>query len=372
MDMIVNMLAAMPVSGGAVEGGQATTTDWVLLGVYLVMAVGVSFLCSMLEASLLTLTRADAALLTQQGRRAGPMLEGYLKSVDRPLTAILTLNTISHTFGAAGVGAQVLVIFGSAWLTLASVLVTLLILVLSEIIPKTLGAAHAKKLATFTAFTLKGMLWLLYPVVAPMAVLSGKLGGGHHTRITRAEVEVITQMGSEHGAIDADESRVIGNLLKLHEVRAKDVMTPRKVVFMLPGEKRVGDAMSENERFHHARMPVYAGSTDHVTGLVLRQDLLRADSERSVGDLQTPISVVPETASVESVMQKMIDDREHLLLVVDEFGGTAGVITLEDCVETLLGVEIMDETDVAADMRAVAKAAATKQQDIETEVARED
>lgn len=358
--MFLTSLAAGGLGGQVTEqAGNATAGDYVLLGAYLCMAVGVSFLCSLLEAALLTLGPADAAILSKEGKKAGPILDGYYKNIDRPLTAILTLNTISHTFGAAGVGAQVIVVFGSAWLSLASVIITLLILVLSEIIPKTLGATHARRLSTFTAFTIRGMVWMLWIVITPMNAMSKRLGGGHQQKISRAEIEVVTEMGGADGALSASESRVIRNLLRLKDVRAQDVMTPRNVVFMLEQSMTIQEAVDQHPRIRFSRIPLMDGSPDAITGWVLKADILHAVREGRAGQtleqFKRPLMVIPELATVSKVMGKLVADQEHFFHVVDEFGGTAGVITLEDCVETLLGVEIVDETDQAEDMRHVAR-----------------
>jgi len=232
-------------------------------------------------------------------------------------------------------------------------------LVLSEIVPKTIGATFAKRLAGFTAFTIQGMIWMLWPVIALMNAMSKRLGGGHQQKISRAEIEVVTEMGTADGALSANESQMMRNLLRLREVRAQDVMTPRNVVFMLEQNMTVQEAVEQHPRMRFSRIPLMDGSPDQLTGWVLKGELLQALREgrggQKLSDVARTLHVIPELATVSKVMQQMVADRQHLLHVVDEFGGTAGVIALEDCIETLLGVEIVDETDQAADMRNVAR-----------------
>ncbi len=336
-----------------------TQTDWVLLGIYLAMAIGVSFLCSMLEAGLLSLPRSYVATLKATGSKTGERLTTIKGNLDRALAAILTLNTIAHTVGAAGVGAQVLVIFGSEWVAIGSAIVTLLILVFSEIIPKSFGAAYARPLAPFTAWTLQVMMWVLTPVLIPLNWISKWFGGGHHAPMSREEVASVAELGLSDGALDFEESRVIRNLLSLSQMPVKDVMTPRPVVFALPETMTVAEVVAEHGRLRFSRIPIYNGDVDHITGKVTRHNILHAhtdgDTHLTLKQLSREMSVVPAAARLDQVMDRFIREQRHAMLVVDEFGGTAGLITLEDCIETLLGVEIVDETDSAEDMREFAR-----------------
>ncbi len=355
-------MAAAPNLGGAVEGGNATSMDWILLGVFLFLAIGVSFLCSLLEASLLTLGPTEAKLLTDKGRRAGPILESFQENVDRPLTAILTLNTLAHTFGAMGIGGQTLRIFGSEWVMLASVVVTLLILVLSEIVPKTLGATYARKLATFTAITVQLMIYPLTPFIWLMNQLSRFIGGGHQQKISRSELKVLTEMGHSQGTLDQREHDLIRNLLALREVHAEDIMTPRNVVTMLSQDATIEEVLADPKlkKLSFSRMPVNDGSPDSVVGVVTRRKILMTARQpggliKRIGDIAQKVYPVPEQATVADVLDQIKKHGVHFLLVVDEFGGTAGVVTLEDCLETLLGDEFVDESDEHIDMRAYAR-----------------
>ena len=355
--MFTTLLAAAPVVTDAVAR-DATTADWVMLGLYLVIAIGVSFLCSLLEAGILSLTPAYVSALVEQGSSAGRKLQQLKTKLDQSLAAILTLNTIAHTVGAAGAGAQVFVIFGSAWVALGSAIVTLLILVFSEIIPKSLGAAYAKPLAPFTAWTIQLLIWLLLPVLIPLGWLARVIGGGHQVSVSREEVASLARLGLDDGAINNAEARVIHNLLELSRVKVKDVMTPRQVMFALAEDLTVAEALEQNPRLRFSRIPIYEGDLDHVTGAVTRAAIFHTlndgDSETTLKSIGRDLPAVPELSEVGKVLDRMIREERHVLLVVDEFGGTSGLITLEDCIETLLGVEIVDETDVVTDMRELA------------------
>ncbi|MFW6061109.1 MAG: CNNM domain-containing protein [Phycisphaeraceae bacterium] len=353
------ILAVAPAGGsGAVDA--ATTQDWVLLWLYLALALGVSFLCSMLEASLLSLTPSYTQLLVDRGSRAGRLLQTMKADIDQPLAAILTLNTVAHTVGAAGVGAQAAAIFGRAWVGLISALLTLLILILSEIIPKTIGAVWHKQLATFTAYTTRGMILLLWPLVAMCMLMSRWIAGSKRPdKLSRDELASLAHLGRQHGTLAADEYRIMRNLIALHEVPIGDVMTPRNVVYMLPADQTVGELMREAGPPRFARIPVYRDTPDELIGYVTRYELLgrlhAGEAQRTMQDLARPLLAVPERGNVGRLLRQMVEAREHLAQVVDEYGGTAGIVTLEDLIETLLGVEIVDETDPVADMRELAR-----------------
>lgn len=353
------LLAAAPLVSAEFVPREVTTADWVLMFVYLGLAIGVSFLCSMLEAGLLSLPRSYVASLEAAGSKTGARLVAVKNNLDRALAAILTLNTIAHTVGAAGVGAQVLVIFGSEWVALGSAIITLLILVLSEIIPKSLGAAYARPLAPFTGWMVHMLIWVLMPVLIPLNWVSKWFGGGHHAPMSREEVASVADLGLSDGALDFEESRVIRNLLSLSQVPVKDVMTPRPVMFTLPETMTVAEVVAEHGRLRFSRIPVYDGDVDHITGMVTRHSLLHAHADGNTGatlkKLARELPVVPDAARLDQVMDRFIREQRHAMLVVDEFGGTAGMVTLEDCIETLLGVEIVDDTDSAEDMRELAR-----------------
>ncbi len=327
-----------------------------LLILYLLLALGVSFLCSLVEASILSLRRAHVAQLLKEGKSSGRILKGMKENIDRPLAAILTLNTVAHTVGAAGVGAQALVLFGRYWVAVTSAILTVLILVFSEIIPKTLGAVYAGRLAAFTAYTIRGMIVLTYPLVVAFQGLSRLLASQKEPhRLSRKEFALIAELGHEEGALGEDECRIIRNLLSINSIPVKEILTPRTVTFMLQKDMTIADAIEQGGPFRFSRIPIYGTSPDDPVGIVLRHNiherLRNGSAEQTLEEIANPIRAVPEMASVAQVLKEFIQSREHLFLVVDEYGGIAGIVTLEDAVESLLGEEIVDESDVVEDMR---------------------
>lgn len=331
-----------------------------LLIFYLLLAIGVSFLCSLLEAGLLSVPRGHIALLVEQKARAGERLAKMKAEIDRPLSAILTLNTVAHTVGAAGVGAQAAIVFGSGWLGLTSAVLTLLILVLSEIIPKTLGSAYAKPLAPFVAWTTHFLILLLYPAVVALEWMNRAIGHhGAQARMSRAELRAIARIGEREGILTASEAHIIGNLLALRDMNVRKIMTPRPVVFALQQDATVNDIVKADDPIRFARIPLYAQTIDELTGLVTRFDLIEAfrtdRGATAIHEFKRPLHAVPEQMKVAQALEQFIEHDSQLFQVVDEFGGTAGIITLEDTIESLLGAEIVDETDTVADMQVLAR-----------------
>ena len=353
---LVSILAQSPGSESATE---ATSGDYALLFFYLFLALGVSFLCSLVEACILSLSRSDVALMAKGGSRTGRMAEAMKNNIDRPLAAILTLNTVAHTFGAAGVGAQSLVIFKAEWVAVSNAIVTLLVLVFSEIIPKTLGAVYARKLTPPTVYTIQGMIWLTWPLVVALNALSRMLGSSHGIPPSREEVAVVADMAKEAGVLEPKERHVIHNLLKLKDIQVRDIMTPRNVVFMVQQDTTVAAFLDAHQTLPFSRIPVFDKDQDQIVGIARRYDILHlADEKRattSLKDLAVPAHRVAESASVADTLDEFVHRQEHLFVVDDSFSGTAGIVTLEDTVETLLGVEIVDETDSVADMRELAR-----------------
>lgn len=333
---------------------------WFMLLFYFALAVGVSFLCSLLEASLLSLPPSYVSAQVEKGGRTGRLLQWMKTNIDRPLAAILTLNTCAHTFGAAGVGAEAAVIFGEQWIGVVSIIVTIAILLLSEIIPKTLGAVYARGLSGFMAYTVMGMIYATYPLVIVCEWLSRLVSGGRKSDfVSRDEVLAMSRMAGESGGLSAEECHTIGNMLRLRDVTVKEVMTPRSVLFALPEETTVAAAVEGDRPLRFARVPLYRENLDHLTGLVHRYRVFEAytnkERNRSLAELAAPLHAVPEVATLDDVLPQFIQRREQLFQVADEYGGTAGVLTLEDVLETLLGAEIVDETDPAIDMRELAR-----------------
>jgi len=355
---------AVAAPAGDTVGGDPSATAWLLLAGYAALALGVSFLCSLLEASILSLPRSHVELLVEREKPVGKVLRRMKDNLDRPLAAILTLNTIAHTIGAAGVGAQVLKIFGSAWVFTGSVIITLAILYLSEIIPKGLGATFAKPLAGFTGRTIQVLEVGTAPFVWAASLIGRVFGGMESGEVTRDEVGVYAAMGAAAGELHPQESRVIRNLLRLREIAVADIMTPRSVMFMLAADATCGGVVEDHGQLRFTRIPVYGEDQDDIVGFVLRKDVLEAvgadQFEKPIGELVQPLPTIRESDTVSDALDRMIAAQDHMLRCVDEFDQTDGLVTMEDCVETLLGVEIVDETDSVQDMRTLARKRASE------------
>jgi CBS domain containing-hemolysin-like protein len=331
-----------------------------LLLLYVALALGVSFLCSIMEAVLLSVTPSYVAALEREGDVVGERLHGMKEDIDRPLSAILSLNTIAHTVGAAGAGAQAAVVFGEAYTGVIAAILTLLILVLSEIIPKTLGAVYWRTLAPPVVRFLVPTIILMWPLVKLSQGLTYLLSQDEdEAAFSREEFTAMAELGEEEGVFEEKESRILRNLFRFNSLRVKDVMTPRTVVFDLPEDQSIGEIVEEHDEFRFSRIPVYDENPDDVTGYVLKDEmLLRAAQEEHdvlLEDIAREMLVVRETLPLPDLLERLLDRLEHIALVVDEYGGVAGVVTMEDVVETLLGLEIVDEADSVEDMQALAR-----------------
>jgi CBS domain containing-hemolysin-like protein len=318
------------------------TTLLLVIGV----SLGVSFLCSVLEAVLLSLNHSFVALLQDEGKRSGELLRRMQQQIDEPISAILTLNTIAHTAGAAMGGALALQVFGSEWVAAFSAVLTLAILLLSEIIPKTLGATYWKELATPTAYVLHGLILVMKPVLIPLSLFSRAIARGRseHSTISRAEIEVLAEIGRREGTLDEEEWRVVTNVMNLDKVTVGEVMTPRTDIVAVPVEATVEEAKGIMLDEGHLRLPVFEGSLDRIVGILLARDLWQADREgvHKIREILRPASYAPDSKPVEDLILEMRDRRGNMAIIVDEFGGTAGLATLEDLIEEIVG-EIQDE-----------------------------
>ncbi len=318
-----------------------TTLAWVL-GISLAL----SFLCSILEAVLLSVTRSYVALLKDDGDRAGMLLSRMQERIDEPIAAILTLNTIAHTAGAAMGGALAKDLWGDDWLALFSAILTLVILLFSEIVPKTLGATLWQRLARPSAYILQAMMWGMKPVLIPLNLFSRLITprGGHSSTVSRAELEILAEIGRREGTIDEDEWQVVTNVMNLDDVTLGEVMTPRTDMVAVPVTATVDEAKAVMLDEGHLRIPVYEESLDHIVGILLARDLWGADREgvREIRGILRPVQFAPATKPVEEMIPEMRRTRTKMIIVVDEFGGTAGLATLEDLIEEIIG-EIQDE-----------------------------
>jgi CBS domain containing-hemolysin-like protein len=287
------------------------------------LALGVSFLCSVLEAVLLSVSQAHTEGLVQQGKRAGLLMQQQKQDVERPIAAILTLNTIAHTIGAAGAGAQAAALFGSQYLGIISAILTLLILVLSEIIPKTLGATYWKPLTSFSAYTIRFLVIVLFPAVWVFEKLTRMLRAEEpETTVTRADLEVLAKISAQEGAILERERHILGNLLRLNRVQIEAIMTPRIVVTALPQDLTIQEALSKHGPLQYSRIPIYGKNIDDVTAYVLRYQILQCGTEDSshltLKEMGTPIHSVPQSVTVAQALNDFIARREHIFLAIDE------------------------------------------------------
>lgn len=336
-----------------------------LLVIFFCVSIVFSFLCSMWEAVLLSITPSFAQAQQQDGTALGQNLADFKKNIDRPLAAILTLNTIAHTVGAIGVGNQAAAIWANAnpMITLFVIPagMTLAILVLSEIIPKTLGATHWRTLAPFTVRSLRIVGALMLPFVLMSQYITRFLKPPEGASVlSRSDFLAMADLGESHGVLEKTESDTIRSLLQFSEVTARDIMTPRTVVLTADEHATAADFRADNEPLSFSRIPCHAsGEPEHVTGYVLKDELLEAlvdgDGERQIESFRRPILTVNEDSPLPELFDRLISKREHIAVVIDSFGGLSGIVTVEDVIETLLGLEIVDESDASRDMQALAR-----------------
>lgn len=336
-----------------------------LLIFYILLALGVSFLCSVLEAVLLSITPGFVQHELSSGKKYAKRLARMKQNVDEPLSAILTLNTIAHTMGAAGAGAQWKVLYDDTGEAIFAGVLTLLVLVLSEIIPKTLGAKFWRSLTRPTTAILGIMIWVLTylpPWPQPILKMITKLLGGHSESndVSRAELAAMAEVGSQTGELEDEESRILKNLFMFKSSKVRDIMTPRTVVYALPETTTADQFLTEAIPKPFSRIPVFAKDRDHITGFVLKSDIMSArikeeTDNKTLIDFIRPIKAIAEAASIYHAFKTMTQEKQHLMLVVDEFGGMDGIVTMEDVVETLLGMEIVDEADRNEDMQVLAR-----------------
>jgi len=331
-----------------------------LLIFYLVLAIGVSFLCSILEAVLLSISPSYVAVLERQGHKSGKILRDLKKDIDRPLSAILSLNTIAHTVGAAGVGAQAQVVFGNAYVSITSAVLTLAILIFSEIIPKTLGATYWKKLSSFAARVTKFLIIITYPLVVLSQWITKWLSSeDNEPTVSREEFSAMAELGFEEGVFEEGESNVFKNLIRFRSLKVKDIMTPRIVVVKFQEDQSINDILSQKDELRVSRMPVFGENEEDITGYILKNDLYynlsQGNGEKLLKDIKREVLILPETISLKTLFDRLLEKQEHIAVVVDEYGGFSGVVTMEDVVETLFGMEIVDEIDAIEDMQKLAR-----------------
>ncbi|MEM9644180.1 MAG: CNNM domain-containing protein, partial [Planctomycetota bacterium] len=331
-----------------------------LLLVYMFVAIGCSFYCSVAEAVLLSISPSFIATMRKSRPAAAEKLQSLKSNIDRPLAAILSLNTIAHTIGAAGVGAQVVDLYGNRYLGVASAVMTLLILIFSEIIPKTVGALYWRSLGPIVATTVRWLIVALYPLVWLSEQLTKMISGGksHHT-LSREELTAMAQIGASQGVLEKSELRVFDSLMRLPGLCTRDIMTPRVVVVAFDESKTVGEIASREPAVKMSRLPVMGSEYDLPVGFVLKDDLLLAEardqSDEPIKTFKRPLTTVREDLPLPQLLETLLEGRIHIAAVGDQYGSFVGIVTLEDLLETLLGLEIIDEHDAQADMQQFAR-----------------
>lgn len=330
-----------------------------LLILYLLLTMGISFLCSLLESVLMSTPLSYISMREDEGDSNASLFLKFKTEPERPLTAILSLNTIANTLGAAAVGHQATTLSGSAFFGIVSALMTILILVFSEILPKSIGTSHWKDLL-WLAQVMKVLVWLLYPIVWLIEKLSRSISDeGADTSISREEVSAMANIGEEEGVIDNSENKVIQNIIKLDEIKAYDVMTPRVVAAVAPENMTLRQFYKKEELSHYSRIPVYSDSQEFITGYVLRYDVLENLAEDKfdtrLNSIKRKIAAFHEETSVGDIWESLLKSKDQIALIIDDYGCFQGIITLEDIIETILGMEIIDESDTVADMQQYAR-----------------
>lgn len=329
-----------------------------LLTVYISVAIGISFICSVLEAVLLCITPSYIAQLRQKGDPAAQRLTDLKADIDRPLASILTLNTIAHTIGAASAGAQAAVVFGSEWLGVFSAALTFGILVLSEIVPKTIGASYWRELAPTTARILQWMVWFLTPFVWFSQQITRRLSRSTDHPKYREEMSAMALLANESGEMDEGESRILNNLLSLQSIPITHVITPRTVLFRVNQALTIDEFLKNHKDTPFSRPLIYSETRENIVGFVHRLELFKLQQSglggNTLGSVMRPIYTVLKTFSLPKTFEQMIKRRQQLSLVVDEYGTVVGIVTIEDIFEYLLGEEIVDEADNTMDMQQLA------------------
>ena len=331
-----------------------------LLIVFLLATLLVSFLCSILESVLMSTPVSYITMMKDKNYKPAFKFMKYKQDIDKPIAAILSLNTIANTIGAAAIGRQATLLFGSAWFGIISALTTILILFFSEIVPKTIGTSYWKNLMGFAASAISVLIVIMYPLVLLVRLVSRLLTPkDDEASISRDEVSAMANIGAEEGVIEDKENKVIQNVMKLDNVKACDAMTPRAVASIAQENMTLKNFYRNENYLHHSRIPLYADSPEYITGYILLSDALEglADDkfDTRLSDLKRPISFFNEDTSLNSIWEELLKKKEQIALIIDEYGCFQGILTLEDIIETILGLEIIDENDEATDMQQYAK-----------------
>lgn len=367
--ILLTLIASLPLVAYAAGGSSADiaiqTSDYgvhvALLIAFVVLSVFVSFICSVSEAALLTMTPSYVASIAEENPKKSEMLKSVkIDKIDQSIAAILTLNTVAHTVGSLGAGAQATIVFGSQWFGVFSAVMTLLILVGSEIIPKTLGTVYWRQLSGPVAYFVKSIIFILYPLIWFSEKITKLLTRGKkaHT-FSRNEFAALASVGEQSGQIDPLESRIIRNLLAFGAIKVEDIMTPRSVMHAFDQSITVAELLANRPKLMFSRLPIYDEDLDKVTGFVLKSDILLAKAnnhmDKPLESYKREITFVFSKMKLFDLLDLMLNSRIHIAVTVGEYGEVKGLVTLEDVLETLLGLEIVDEVDRVEDMQALAR-----------------
>ncbi len=334
-----------------------------LIAIYFFIAVGVSFLCSILEAVLLSITPSHIEIVKKRNEKLGLLMELQKKDINLSIGAILTLNTFAHTLGAAGVGAEAVKLFGQEYMFYISAILTILILVFSEIIPKTLGAHYWKSLSGASTRVIKVLVIITFPLIKAMNKITSFISPAKKEKITKEEIAAVANIAESSGVLREKDTDVIENLLNLSELKVKDIHTPRSVMFALDKEMVFKSLNKEVELDlqklkEYSRIPIFNENIDDIEGLIMAKEYLLAyinNDKQEITKLIKPVYKVNENIPISKLLDLFLSRKEHLFIVVDNYEQTEGVVTLEDAIETLLGIEIVDESDRTVDKREEAK-----------------
>ena len=327
---------------------------------YLLLALSVSFLCSVLEAVLLSTPVSFITMKEQEGAKNAPLMKRLKQDIDKPISAILSLNTIAHTVGSAGVGAEAVKVFGEVYFGVISAVLTILILVLSEIIPKTIGSYYWRQLAMPAATVIRGMIIISYPLVCLSEWITKLIASKKQPlSVSREEVSAMVSVGTQEGVFDNSESQMIQSLFKLSSKTLYEIMTPRTVAITASANMKLKEFYNNQMHRIYSRIPIYDDDPNYITGFVLKQTVLEELAEdkfnKQLKDIQRPILSYNEDKLVSEVWEEMLLKKEHIAQVQDEYGCFLGIVTMEDIIETIIGREIVDESDTIVDMQAYAR-----------------
>ena len=327
--------------------------------IFLLIALCISFLCSILEASLMSTPISYITLKEEEGLKAAAKFKQYKLDSSRPLAAILSLNTIANTIGAAGVGRQATILFGSQWFGVVSAVTTILILVFSEIIPKTIGTSHWKSLTSFTANTIHLIIILLFPIVVTVEFLQKIISSSNSdVGVSREEIGAMADVAEETGELEEEENEIIQNIINIDEISAKEAMTPRVVAAIAPESMTIKKFYRDRRFLHHSRIPLYADNDEYITGYILRMEALQLMAEDKfdckLSEIKRKVSSFPEETTIDKIWDYMQKSKEQIAVIINDYGSFQGLLTMEDIIETILGDEIVDERDEVVDMQQLA------------------